>query len=148
KRQRWKMNMMQRNLLAEIQEDEVITFVQELIRIRSVNTGDPATIGTGEAEAAQYIQERLEAVGLKTTYLESAPGRANLVCRIDGTDESAPALLLHAHLDVVPVNEEEWTVPPFSGEIIDGVLWGRGAVDMKSMAGIMLAVARQLAVGS
>ena len=125
-------------------EEEVVQFVQDLIRIPSVNTGDPE-IGEGERLCARYIQARLEELGLTTTYLESAPGRGNLLCRIPGLDRDRPALLLHCHLDVVPADASEWSVPPFAGEIHDGMLFGRGAVDIKNMAGILLAVARRLA---
>jgi acetylornithine deacetylase/succinyl-diaminopimelate desuccinylase-like protein len=125
--------------------DEVVQFVADLIRIRSVNTGDPLTVGDGEAVAARYVQGRLKEVGLQATYIEPIAGRANVVCRVKGSDANQPALILHAHLDVVPADESEWTVPPFSGEIREGMLYGRGAVDMKNMAGIMLALARSLA---
>lgn len=134
-----------KNSIAQATEDtEVVEFVRDLIRIRSINTGDPDTIGDGEAVAAKYVQARLSEVGLDSHYIEPIPGRGNVVCRIKGSDSSLPALILHSHLDVVPVDETEWSVPPFSGEIKDGMLYGRGAVDMKNMAGIMLALARSL----
>jgi len=126
-------------------EDEAVQFVQDLIRIPSVNTGDLATMGDGEAVAAALIREKLQEIGLSSVYIEPVAGRGNVVCRLRGSDPDHPALILHAHLDVVPANEEEWSVPPFSGEIRDGMLYGRGAVDMKNMAGLMLAVARSLA---
>ncbi|TPM24815.1 M20/M25/M40 family metallo-hydrolase [Mesorhizobium sp. B2-3-5] len=126
-------------------ETEAILFVRDLIRIRSVNTGDPRTMGDGEAVAAAYIRERLGEVGLDSIYIEPAPGRGNVVCRIKGSDSDQPALILHAHVDVVPADETEWSVPPFAGEIKDGMLYGRGAVDMKNMAGLMVALARSLA---
>lgn len=124
---------------------EAVQFVQDLIRIKSVNTGDPQTIGDGEAVAARYILAQLDEVGLSSVYIEPIAGRGNVVCRIKGTNSREPALILHSHLDVVPADEREWTVPPFSGEIRNGMLYGRGAVDMKNMAGIMLALARSLA---
>ena len=74
---------------------------------------------------------------------ESAPKRANLVARIPGADRSRGALLVHGHLDVVPADASEWSVPPFSGEEKDGYLWGRGAIDMKDFDAMMLAVVRQ-----
>ena len=125
-------------------ESEVVQLCSELIRIDSVNTGDPATIGDGEARAARYIQQKLEEVGYETTYLEAAPGRGNVICRLAGTDPSRGALLVHGHVDVVPANAAEWTVDPFSGAIRDGYVWGRGAVDMKDMVAMTLAVARDL----
>ncbi|MDO1582569.1 M20/M25/M40 family metallo-hydrolase [Rhizobium oryzicola] len=128
-----------------VAETEAVSFVSDLIRIRSVNTGDPDTIGDGEAIAAAYIRDRLNEVGLASDYVEPVSGRGNVICRIKGSNPNAPALILHAHLDVVPADDAEWSVPPFSGEIRDGMLYGRGAVDMKNMAGMMLAVARDLA---
>src|SRR6478735_2389364 len=125
-------------------ESEVVQLCSELIRIVSVNTGDPATIGDGEARAARYIQQKLEEVGYETTYLEAAPGRGNVICRLAGADPSRGALLVHGHVDVVPANAAEWTVDPFSGAIRDGYVWGRGAVDMKDMVAMTLAVARDL----
>ena len=125
-------------------EAEAVQFCSELIRIPSVNTGDPATIGDGEARAAKYIQQKLEEVGYRTEYVESAPGRGNVVCRLAGADPSRGALLIHGHVDVVPADPAEWQVDPFSGAIQDGYVWGRGAVDMKDMVAMTLAVARDL----
>src|SRR5664279_5054809 len=112
-------------------EREVVQLCSELIRIDSVNTGDPITIGDGEARAARYLQDKLEEVGYETTYLESVPGRGNVICRLAGADRSRGALLVHGHVDVVPADAAEWTVDPFSGAVQDGYVWGRGAVDMK-----------------
>ncbi len=102
-------------------------------------------MGHGESIAAAYIRERLTRAGLSSVYIEPRSGRGNLVCRVHGSDASKPALIFHAHLDVVPADETEWSVPPFAGEIRDGMLYGRGAVDMKNMAGIMLALACDMA---
>ncbi len=125
-------------------EDSAIAFIRDLIRIDSVNTGDPATIGDGETRAARFVQEKLEEVGIATVFVEPVSGRGSVVARILGREPGA--LLVHAHLDVVPVVAEEWTHPPFGAEIHDGLLYGRGAVDMKNFAGVMLAVARHFAV--
>ena len=122
-------------------EDEVVRFCQELIRIDTSNPGDHS--GPGERAAAEYVAERLEEVGLETRIFESHPGRASLVARIEGEDPGRDALLLHGHLDVVPAQAEDWTRDPFGGEIADGCVWGRGAVDMKDMDAMMLAVVRQ-----
>ncbi len=130
--------------LPDTAEAEAVQFCSELIRIPSVNTGDPATIGDGEARAARYIQQKLEEVGYRTEYVESAPGRGNVVCRLAGADPSRGALLIHGHVDVVPADPAEWQVDPFSGAIQDGYVWGRGAVDMKDMVAMTLAVARDL----
>ncbi|MGI8590681.1 MAG: M20/M25/M40 family metallo-hydrolase, partial [Nakamurella sp.] len=124
-------------------EDEVVQLCSELIRFESVNTGDPDTIGNGEAQAARYIQQKLEEVGYETFYVESVPGRGNVVCRLEGADRTRGSLLIHGHVDVVPAQAQEWTVDPFSGAVQDGFVWGRGAVDMKDMLAMMVAVARE-----
>lgn len=123
-------------------EAEALEFVRALIRIDSVNTGDAATIGDGETRAARFVQERLEEVGYETVLVEPRPGRASVVARLSGSDPDAGALVAHAHLDVVPVEAENWTHAPFGAEIHDGILYGRGAVDMKDFAGMLLAIAR------
>ena len=124
-------------------QDEVVQLCSELIRFESVNTGDPATIDDGEARAARYLQGKLDEVGFETTYLEATPGRGSVICRLAGADTSRPALLLHGHVDVVPADAAEWTVHPFSGAVQDGYVWGRGAVDMKGMVAMTVALARQ-----
>lgn len=125
-------------------EAEVVQLCSELIRIPSVNTGDPATTGDGEARAAKYIQGKLEEVGYETQYVEAVPGRGNVVCRLEGADPARGALLIHGHVDVVPADPAEWAVDPFSGAVQDGYVWGRGAVDMKDMVAMTLAVAREM----
>ncbi len=124
-------------------EREVVQLCSELIQIDSVNTGDPATIGDGEARAARYLQQKLDEVGYETTYVEAAPGRGNVICRLAGADPERGALLIHGHVDVVPADPTEWTVDPFSGAVRDGYVWGRGAVDMKDMVAMTVAVARE-----
>ncbi|MEU4567831.1 M20/M25/M40 family metallo-hydrolase [Micromonospora sp. NPDC023956] len=121
--------------------DEVVTLCRDLLRIDTTNTGDHAT-SAGERQAAEYVAEKLAEVGVEATLLESAPGRTNLVARIPGTDPGRGALLVHGHLDVVPADADEWSVHPFSGEIRDGYLWGRGAIDMKDFDAMVLAVVR------
>ncbi len=128
---------------ASAAEREVVSLCSELIRIDSVNTGDPATIGDGEARAARYIQDKLTEVGYETTYLEATPGRGNVICRLPGADRTRGALLIHGHVDVVPADATEWAVDPFSGAVQDGYVWGRGAVDMKGMVAMTVALARQ-----
>jgi len=124
-------------------EREVVDLASQLIRIDTSNTGDPATV-VGEQEAAEWVVRQLEEVGYQTTLVESGmPGRANVFCRLEGADRSRGALLVHGHLDVVPAEPADWSVHPFSGAVADGYLWGRGAVDMKDMVGMTLAVARQ-----
>lgn len=123
-------------------EIEALEFIRALIRIDSVNTGDAATIGDGETRAALYVKQRLDEVGYETVLVEPRPGRASVVARLAGSDPDAGALVAHAHLDVVPVDADDWTHPPFGAEIHDGLLYGRGAVDMKDFAGMLLAIAR------
>ncbi|WIM93831.1 M20/M25/M40 family metallo-hydrolase [Actinoplanes oblitus] len=122
--------------------DEVTALCQDLLRIDTTNTGDPRTT-VGERAAAEYVAEKLADAGIESRLLESAPKRANLVARIPGADRSRGALLVHGHLDVVPADPSEWSVGPFSGEIKDGYLWGRGAVDMKDFDAMVLAVVRE-----
>ena len=116
---------------------------QDLLRIDTTNFG--GNEGMGERKAAEYVMELLHEVGIQPELFESAPGRANVVVRLPGADPTRPALVLHGHLDVVPAEASEWSVNPFGGEEIDGMLWGRGAVDMKDMVAMMLAVVRQMA---
>jgi acetylornithine deacetylase/succinyl-diaminopimelate desuccinylase-like protein len=121
-------------------EDEVVDLCRELIRFDTSNYGDHS--GPGERQAAEWVAEKLAEVGLEPQIFESHPGRASTVARIEGEDPSRPALLIHGHLDVVPANAVDWTHHPFSGEIADGCVWGRGAVDMKDMDAMTLAVVR------
>ncbi|MET8447669.1 M20/M25/M40 family metallo-hydrolase [Streptomyces sp. NPDC005209] len=121
-------------------QDEVVDLCRELIRIDTSNYGDHS--GPGERKAAEYVAEKLAEVGLEPRIFESHPGRASTVARIEGEDPSRPALLIHGHLDVVPANADDWTHHPFSGEVTDGCVWGRGAVDMKDMDAMTLAVVR------
>ena len=121
-------------------EDEVVDLCSELIRIDTSNYGDHS--GPGERAAAEYIAEKLAEVGLQPEIFESHQGRASTVARIEGEDRSRPALLIHGHTDVVPANADDWTHHPFSGEIADDCVWGRGAVDMKDMDAMTLAVVR------
>ncbi|MFJ8135214.1 M20/M25/M40 family metallo-hydrolase [Streptomyces sp. NPDC096013] len=118
---------------------EVVTFTSDLIRIDTTNRGGG---DCQERPAAEYAAGQLAGAGLEPTLLERSRGRTNVVARIEGTDPSADALLVHGHLDVVPAQADEWSVHPFSGEVRDGVVWGRGAVDMKNMDAMILAVVR------
>src|SRR5512133_2334408 len=120
-------------------QDEVVELCSELIRI---DTSNPTS---SERAAAQYVTGKLDEVGVESRLYESEPGRASVVTRIEGTDRSRPALLLHGHLDVVPAGPGEWSVHPFSGEVRDGFVWGRGAIDMKDMDAMTLAVLRNWA---
>ncbi|GHH35909.1 M20/M25/M40 family metallo-hydrolase [Streptomyces candidus] len=119
--------------------DEVVAFTSDLIRIDTTNRGSGDCF---ERPAAEYAAERLADAGLDVHLLERTRGRTNVVARIAGTDPSADALLVHGHLDVVPAEPADWSVHPFSGEVRDGVVWGRGAVDMKNMDAMVLSVVR------
>ncbi|HEY2262882.1 MAG TPA: M20/M25/M40 family metallo-hydrolase [Streptosporangiaceae bacterium] len=139
---------------------EAARFAADLIRFDTTNRGGG---DARERPAAEYVAARLAEAGLEPVLLESAPGRANVVARVSGTggvgqggsrdgDEGAQegtsqegALLLHGHLDVVPADPHVWAVHPFAGEIRDGVLWGRGAVDMKNADAVLLALVSQWA---
>src|ERR1700712_1098882 len=126
-------------------EDEVVDLVSALIRFDTTNTGELETT-KGEAECARWVAEQLEQVGYDTEQVESgAPGRANVFARLPGSDRDRGALLVHGHLDVVPAEAADWTVHPFSGEVRDGGVWGRGAVDMKDMDAMVLAMVRSWA---
>jgi acetylornithine deacetylase/succinyl-diaminopimelate desuccinylase-like protein len=122
-------------------QDEVADICGDLIRIDTSNPGDHS--GPGERKAAEYVAAQLADVGLESTLLESHAQRTSVVARLAGQDPSRPALLVHGHLDVVPANAADWQYDPFSGEVADGCVWGRGAVDMKDMDAMMLAVVRQ-----
>jgi acetylornithine deacetylase/succinyl-diaminopimelate desuccinylase-like protein len=123
-------------------QDEAVRLAADLIRIDTTNRGGG---DARERAAAEYVAAALAGAGLDPVLLERTPGRTNVVARIEGSDPARPALLLHGHLDVVPAEPADWTVHPFSGEVRDGVLWGRGAVDMKNAVAVLVAVAGDLA---
>jgi acetylornithine deacetylase/succinyl-diaminopimelate desuccinylase-like protein len=116
--------------------DETASIAQELIRFDTTNYGEGRA--NGEREAAEYVEAKLSALGLAPQLFESAPRRASVVARVPGRNPEKPALVLHGHLDVVPADPRNWSVDPFAGEVRDGMLWGRGAVDMKDMDAMML----------
>ncbi|GAA1209501.1 M20/M25/M40 family metallo-hydrolase [Rhodoglobus aureus] len=118
---------------------------QDLIRLDTSNYGEGNS--NGETEAAEYLGALLEEMGLTTQYFDAATGRTTVVAHVEGsydTESSAPhakerpALILHGHTDVVPADPKNWSVDPFGGEIRDGLLWGRGAVDMKNMDAMII----------
>ena len=123
-------------------EEDALRITRDLIRIDTSNFGD----GTGPTErpAADYVVEQLKDVGLEPVLLESNPGRASVVVRLPGR-EAGRGLVVHGHLDVVPANAVDWSADPFGAEERDGMIWGRGAVDMKSMDGMILANVRRIA---
>jgi acetylornithine deacetylase/succinyl-diaminopimelate desuccinylase-like protein len=117
--------------------DEALYLLQSLLRIDTTNPPG------NEIVAARLLAAYLQNQGIESEILESAQGRGNLVCRLRGDGSKAP-LLLNAHLDVVPANAAAWKHHPFSGEIAEGFLWGRGAIDMKHMAAMSAVVLAQL----
>lgn len=125
---------------------DVVKICQDLIRIDTSNYGDDP--GPGEREAAEYVAAFLTDLGLDPVIRESRPGRANVTCRWEGSDPDRPALVVHGHLDVVPAFAQDWSVDPFAAEIHNGMIYGRGAVDMKNMnAMILTAVATMIRAG-
>ncbi|GAA4926211.1 M20/M25/M40 family metallo-hydrolase [Nesterenkonia rhizosphaerae] len=128
---------------AQQAEIDVIDFCRDLIRIDTSNWGDGKS--NGELEAAEYCAEIMRQAGLEPAIYESAPGRASVVARMKGSNPEAGALVVHGHLDVVPAQADEWQVDPFAAEIKDGLIWGRGAVDMKDMDAMILASMLQMA---
>ena len=120
---------------------DAVELCSQLIRLDTSNYGDGS--GPGERAAAELVAGLLSDAGLVTELIEPAPRRTSVVARLPGVDRSRPALLLHGHLDVVPAPADQWSVDPFGGEVRDGCLWGRGAVDMKDMDAMILAVLRR-----
>ncbi|SDR97896.1 Acetylornithine deacetylase/Succinyl-diaminopimelate desuccinylase [Nocardioides scoriae] len=117
---------------------EVVDICRDLIRMDTTNFGDGQ--GPGERKAAEHVATLLEEVGIATELWEAEPGRTNVVARWGG-DQGEP-MLLHGHLDVVPANADDWQLHPFSGEVQDGMVWGRGAVDMKDFDAMLLSTVR------
>lgn len=122
---------------------EVTDLLQHLIRNRCVNDGSVAS--GGEARSVDVLQAHLAGSGLDLEVYEPAPGHQSLVARIEGSDPTAPTLTFLGHTDVVPVSEDRWSRDPFGGELDDGVVWGRGAVDMLNLTASMAVATRRLA---
>src|SRR4051812_29598283 len=123
---------------------EVVDLCRELNRIDTSNYGDED--GPGERKPAEHVATLLDEVGIEARLYESEPGRTSVVAQwgggSSGSASSGEGLLLHGHLDVVPAAAEDWEVHPFSGELRDGYVWGRGAVDMKDFDAMLLSVVR------
>jgi len=122
--------------LTDRADDDVVQLCRSLIQIDSSNPT------SNERKAAEWVGLQLSDAGLQPEIFESSPGRASVVARWSGTDPHRDPLLIHGHLDVVPANADDWQVDPFAAEIRDGCIWGRGAVDMKDMDAMVLAVLR------
>jgi len=121
---------------------ETARIARDLIRFDTSNWGNG--VANSETEAAHYVGDYLESLGLTATYIDSEPGRTSVITRVEGANPDLPALVVHGHLDVVPVDPDHWSVDPFAGEIRDGMLWGRGAVDMKDMDAMILTALREM----
>lgn len=122
---------------------DVVELCARLVQFDTTNRGHGDA--EGERAAAEFCGEVLADAGVDSRIYEAAPGRANLIARLPGREPSLPALLVHGHLDVVPADPSEWTVPPFAGEVRDGQLWGRGSIDMKYFCAMTLAVVQDFA---
>jgi acetylornithine deacetylase/succinyl-diaminopimelate desuccinylase-like protein len=116
--------------------DATVRIAQELIRFDTTNFGEGRS--NGETDAAEYLGALLEGLGLTTEYVDAATGRTSVFARVPGRNPAKPALVVHGHTDVVPADPTNWTVDPFGGTIRDGMLWGRGAVDMKNMDAMII----------
>jgi acetylornithine deacetylase/succinyl-diaminopimelate desuccinylase-like protein len=122
---------------------ETVELLQHLIRNECVNDG---TSDSGqETRSAELLRDQLEGPGIDVTLFQRTPGRASVVARIEGSDPSAPTLCLMGHTDVVPVSMAGWTREPFAGELVDGEVWGRGALDMLNLTSSMAVAVRHLA---
>jgi acetylornithine deacetylase/succinyl-diaminopimelate desuccinylase-like protein len=126
--------------MAYAPESEALEICRDLIRIDTSNYGDDS--GPGERKAAEYVATSLAEVGIESQILESESGRASVVARWGNQHSPKPGLLIHGHLDVVPAQAADWSVDPFAAEVIDGYLFGRGAVDMKDFDAMLLSVVR------
>jgi acetylornithine deacetylase/succinyl-diaminopimelate desuccinylase-like protein len=117
---------------------DVVDLCAQLVRFDTTNRGHGDA--EGEREAAEFVAGVLSDAGIEPKVLESAPRRASVLARVPGTDPTVPPLLVQGHLDVVPADAGDWSVHPFSGEVRDGYLWGRGAVDMKDFCAMVLSL--------
>jgi acetylornithine deacetylase/succinyl-diaminopimelate desuccinylase-like protein len=124
--------------------DETTDLLQHLIRNECVNDGTPAS--GHEVKSVETLESYLRTPGVEMTKYEPSPGRGNLVLRIEGTDKNAKSLHLMGHTDVVPVTRSGWRNDPFGGELIDGEVWGRGAIDMLDVTASMAVAVKNLLV--
>lgn len=128
--------------IADHDLDETAIIARDLIRFDTSNFGEGKS--NGETEAAEYLSAKLTALGLDSQMFERAKGRVSVVARVEGADSTKPALVVHGHTDVVPAPPENWSVDPFAGVIKDGMLWGRGAVDMKNMDAMIVTAVQDI----
>ncbi|MDA8183387.1 MAG: M20/M25/M40 family metallo-hydrolase [Actinomycetota bacterium] len=118
-----------------VPDPEAVELLQQLVRNACVNDGSPGS--GGEARSAEVIESYLGLGAQEAERFEPLPGRRSLVARIEGSDPDAPTLMYMGHTDVVPVNVDEWDRDPFAGELVDGEVWGRGAIDMLNLTATM-----------
>ncbi|WP_403025228.1 M20/M25/M40 family metallo-hydrolase [Salinibacterium sp. GXW1014] len=123
-------------MTTEVQLDETAIIARDLIRFDTTNYGEGRS--NGETDAAEYVGQKLIELDLEPLMFEGAPGRTSVIAHVKGRDASKGKLVVHGHLDVVPAVADNWSVDPFEGVIKDGMLWGRGAVDMKNMDAMIL----------
>jgi len=116
--------------------EDTARIARDLIRFDTSNWGGGSA--NSETDAAEYLGAHLEAMGLTPHYVDAAPGRTSVVARVPGRNPKKPAMVVHGHTDVVPADAANWSVDPFGGEVRDGLLWGRGAVDMKNMDAMII----------
>lgn len=128
---------------ASLPEADVVEICRGLIRIDTTNRGGGVSVG--EPEAAEFCAALMREAGMEPRLFEAAPGRVSVVGHLEGWDPQAPGLVVHGHTDVVPAEASEWSVDPFGAELKDGMVWGRGAVDMKGMDAMVLSVLLHLA---
>jgi acetylornithine deacetylase/succinyl-diaminopimelate desuccinylase-like protein len=124
-------------------ERESTELLRTLIRNACVNTGEASS--GHEDRSVDALEDFFAGSGLSCERYTSEPGRMSLITRIEGTDRTAPTLLLMGHTDVVPVNLAGWQRDPFAAELVDGIVWGRGAVDMLNLTSTMAVATRRLA---
>lgn len=129
-------------MTTEPELEATAAIARDLIRFDTSNFGGGKS--NGETEAAEYLGAHLESLGLTPRYIDAAPGRTSVFARVEGRDRSKPALVVHGHTDVVPADPANWSVDPFGGEVKNGLLWGRGAVDMKNMDAMIVTALRDV----
>ncbi len=122
---------------------ETVELLQQLIRNACVNDGTPES--GGEERSADLLRDVLEGAGIEQESYDALPGRRSVVARIEGTDPEAPSLCLLGHTDVVPISPDGWSRDPFGGDLVDGEVWGRGAVDMLNLTSSMAVAFKHLA---
>jgi acetylornithine deacetylase/succinyl-diaminopimelate desuccinylase-like protein len=124
---------------------EVTELLRHMIGNECVNDGTPSS--GHEQKNVEALRAVLEGPGIDLETYEPIPGRSSVVARIEGTGDGSPSLVLLGHTDVVPANADDWSHDPFGGELVDGEVWGRGAIDMLNLTSSMAVAVRRLADG-